>query len=128
MTYFSQNLEFLMKNKHITQTELANKLGKSKQVVNLYIKGTSFPTFEGFLIIAKVLNIGLDDLVYTDLNKAQYSIINEPEEKYLTSPIKRLNCYLTGDQCFFRFKEELEKENERLRARLSELEGKHKIY
>lgn len=53
----------LMKRKHITQEELAAKLGTSQSAVSLWCTGKSYPHITMIFKIAAVLNVSPERLV-----------------------------------------------------------------
>ena len=59
---FSDNLRRLMKMNHISQKDLAVKLGISRQAVNQWANGTVIPHSTKLTQIADVLNCSVQDL------------------------------------------------------------------
>ena len=53
-------------NLGITQTELAEKIGVSRQTLSKYETGESLPDIERCKLLAEVLDVSLDDLVNYD--------------------------------------------------------------
>lgn len=60
---FSENLITLRKLNHISQEELAEKVGISRQTMSKYETGESIPDIEKSKAIADVFGVSLDDLV-----------------------------------------------------------------
>ena len=60
---FKDNLISLRKLNHLSQEELAEKLGISRQTLSKYETGESVPDIEKCKAIADVFGVTLDDLV-----------------------------------------------------------------
>lgn len=60
---FSDNLIALRKYHNISQEELAEKIGVSRQTLSKYETGESVPDIERSMLIANVFGVSLDDLV-----------------------------------------------------------------
>ena len=67
--YLSRNIKHLRRVHQISQTELAEKIGKTKATVSSYELGTSLPPFEVFLQLSEIFQISLDDLAKKDLQQ-----------------------------------------------------------
>lgn len=67
MSSFSDMLVFLRKREHLSQQELADKLGLSRSVVGMYETGKRMPSFEVLEAIADTFNVNVGFLVgHTD--------------------------------------------------------------
>lgn len=64
---FSDNLKMLRKEKNLSQEELAEMLGVSRQAVSKWESDEGYPEVEKLLIIAKKLNVSLDSLMYSEI-------------------------------------------------------------
>lgn len=64
---FSDNLRTLRKSKNLSQEELAEMLGVSRQAVSKWESDEGYPEVEKLLIIAKELNVSLDSLMYSEI-------------------------------------------------------------
>lgn len=53
----------VLKQKDITQTWLAEKLGKSYNMVNAYVQNRQQPRLEVLADIAKILDVDIKDLI-----------------------------------------------------------------
>ncbi len=62
-----KNLEYLRKQKKLTQEELAYKLGVSRQAVSKWESGGAFPETEKMLSICKIFDCSLDELMNEDI-------------------------------------------------------------
>lgn len=63
---FGQTLKSLRKEKHMTQTELGNRLGISKAAVSKYELGLASPPLDILRTMAAIFNISLDYLCGTE--------------------------------------------------------------
>ena len=60
---FSENLQAIRKKNHLSQEELAELLGVSRQAVSKWELGDGFPEVEKLLILSRKLNVALDSLM-----------------------------------------------------------------
>ena len=60
---FSKNLQAIRKKNQLSQEELAELLGVSRQAVSKWELGERYPEVEKLLILSKKLNISLDSLM-----------------------------------------------------------------
>lgn len=60
MTIFTERLKELRLKKGLTQTELGEKVGVTKQTIINYEKGTTEPSFENLIKLADLLEVSLD--------------------------------------------------------------------
>ena len=79
---FSDNLKTIRKEKNLSQEELAELLGVSRQAVSKWKSGDGYPEVEKLLMIAGKLNVSLDNLmgteiVITDANKKEMEEIRQ---------------------------------------------------
>lgn len=61
--HFSQNLKHYRKLNHLTQEQLAEKLGMSHQMISYYEKGQRECTIDCLIEIADIFGISVDELV-----------------------------------------------------------------
>ena len=64
---FSDNLKTIRKEKNLSQEELAELLGVSRQAVSKWKSGDGYPEVEKLLMIAGKLNVSLDNLMGTEI-------------------------------------------------------------
>lgn len=64
---FGENLKSLRNKKNITQEELAEKIGVSRQSVSKWECAESYPTMDNILELCKIFNCKINDLVHEDL-------------------------------------------------------------
>ena len=60
---FSENLQAIRKKNRLSQEELAELLGVSRQAVSKWELGEGYPEVEKLLILSKKLNVSLDGLM-----------------------------------------------------------------
>ena len=60
---FSENLQAIRKQNRLSQEELAELLGVSRQAVSKWELGDGYPEVEKLLILSKKLNVSLDSLM-----------------------------------------------------------------
>lgn len=58
----------LRKEKNITQQELSEILGVSRQAISRWEMGTSFPSVENFLQLSRLYNVSIDFLINDELD------------------------------------------------------------
>ena len=64
---FAENLQRIRKEKHLSQEELAEILGVSRQAVSKWEQGTGYPEVDKLLVLSHELNISLDSLMATEI-------------------------------------------------------------
>lgn len=65
---FAENLQFLRKEKNITQEQLAERLEVSRQSVSKWESGASFPEMEKILQICSMFHCSMDTLMQGDVS------------------------------------------------------------
>ncbi|MBD7912467.1 helix-turn-helix domain-containing protein [Clostridium cibarium] len=60
---FAENLKSIRKERHISQEEVAEIMGVSRQAVSKWEQGSVYPEMEKLLLLAKELNLSLDYLM-----------------------------------------------------------------
>lgn len=60
---FAENLQSIRKEKLLSQEELAEKIGVSRQAISKWEQGSGYPETEKLLILSKELNVSLDYLM-----------------------------------------------------------------
>ena len=66
---FAENLQFLRKQKNITQEQLAEQLEVSRQSVSKWESGQSYPEMEKLLQICSMFHCNMDSLMQGDISK-----------------------------------------------------------
>ena len=83
---FKDNLISLRKLNHLSQEELAEKLGISRQTLSKYETGESVPDIEKCKAIADYFEVSLDDLVY--YSEKETGLLVPPKGKHLFGIVK----------------------------------------
>lgn len=112
MNYFANNLKLLRKEKALTQSDFALKIGINRPKVGSYEEGRAEPNLETLQTISHFFKIQLDDLVEKDLSKQtdkkpkDYSgkdlrilpiVVNESQKEAISLvPVKAAAGYLNG--------------------------------
>ena len=65
---FGENLKKLRKSKKMSQEKLAEKIGVSRQSVSKWETGEAYPEMNNILILCKIFNCNINDLVNKSLN------------------------------------------------------------
>ena len=63
MNNFKNRINLLLKNKKMSQNELAKKIYMSQSIVNNYCTGKREPSLEVLIAICKALNVSADYLL-----------------------------------------------------------------
>lgn len=66
---FSENLQYLRKRDKITQEELADRLGVSRQSVSKWETGEAYPETEKLIALCDMFDVSLDALMRTDITE-----------------------------------------------------------
>ena len=91
---FKDNLISLRKLNHLSQEELAEKLGISRQTLSKYETGESVPDIEKCKAIADYFEVSLDDLVY--YSEKETGLLVPPESVKLVNQISGVYPINTG--------------------------------
>jgi transcriptional regulator with XRE-family HTH domain len=68
---FADNLKSIRQERHISQEELAEIIGVSRQAVSKWEQGSGYPEMEKILILSKELNVSLDYLMLGELKSTE---------------------------------------------------------
>ncbi len=80
---FGENLQKLRKEKKISQEQLAEQLGVTRQSVSKWESGISYPEMDKLVSICKIFNCDLDSLINKDIKE-------ELEKKEASSIVKNI--------------------------------------
>ena len=83
---FKDNLISLRKMNHLSQEELAEKLGISRQTLSKYETGESIPDIEKCKVIADYFEVSIDDLV--NYSEKETGLLVPPKGKHLFGMVK----------------------------------------
>ena len=86
----SDNIREYRKKSNMSQDELAEKLGVSRQSISLWETGQTQPTIDNIIALAKIFNISADTL----LGNADGTILSQ--DKTTENPEKKTNKKLIG--------------------------------
>ena len=93
---FSENLRKLRKDNNLSQEELAEMIGVSRQSVSKWELGIGYPEVEILLILANKLNVSLDELMSIEINRdAEVKTDNKSGLIVIVSPHENViaTCY-----------------------------------
>lgn len=98
---FAENLKTIRKERHISQEDLAELMGVSRQAVSKWEQGSGYPEMEKLLLLSKELNVSLDYLMLgeieiTESNKSISNNIIVPTGKITIKSYDGksiVNCY-----------------------------------
>lgn len=84
-TMLAENIRKYRKDKNLSQDELAEKLGVSRQSISLWENGQTQPTIENIIALAKIFNVSTDAI----LGNAEQADVEIPWEAPLEAETKR---------------------------------------
>lgn len=68
---FADNLKLVRQERHISQEELAEIIGVSRQAISKWEQGSVYPEMEKLLVLSKKLNVSLDYLMLGEMNNTE---------------------------------------------------------
>jgi transcriptional regulator with XRE-family HTH domain len=68
---FAENLKSIRQERHISQEELAEIIGVSRQAVSKWEQGGGYPEMEKLLVLSKDLNVSLDYLMLGEIKSTE---------------------------------------------------------
>lgn len=80
--YFSSNLEFLRKQKGISQNKLAEEVNVNQTTVARWEKKEITPSIDNVEEVAKALNVELPDLLTKDLRLSKEEVLKQSKFHY----------------------------------------------
>lgn len=87
---FSDNIKKIRKDHNLSQEQLAEELGVSRQAISKWESGAAYPEMDKIITICKKYNCNIDDLLHSDIKEVK----GEEETK------KNINKYIDE---FFKF-------------------------
>ena len=93
MIMISENIRFYRKTNNMSQDELAEKLGVSRQSISFWENGQTQPTLENVIALAKIFNISSDALLSPDPAPAGANTEKPPTETFPTVITERKKCF-----------------------------------
>lgn len=73
-TNLGENIKEMRLRKNMTQSQLANKLGVSKQVISAYEKGKRMPSYDILFKLANIFSTTINDLILGTMDIIQISV------------------------------------------------------
>ncbi|MDE7264521.1 MAG: helix-turn-helix transcriptional regulator [Anaeroplasmataceae bacterium] len=70
VNFFHKNFIFIIEKKQIILSNMAKKIGITRQAINEYKKG-KYPTYDNLIKISYFLDITIDDLLTKDLSSSE---------------------------------------------------------
>lgn len=70
---FADNLKSIRQENHISQEELAEIIGVSRQAISKWEQGSGYPEMEKLLVLSKELNVSLDYLMLSEIKSTENS-------------------------------------------------------
>ena len=87
MSLVSDNIKFLRKNNHLTQEQLAEKIGIKRSLVGAYEEGRADPRLNNLLKISEIFKVSVDTLISEDVSGFESAFGNvfnqKPKSKVL---------------------------------------------
>lgn len=76
---FNEQIKKLRTQNHLTQDQMAKKLNVTRQAISNWENNRNLPDFEMVILIARIFNISLDELILGDqkVNKIEKTLIND---------------------------------------------------
>lgn len=68
---FAENLRLIRKEKNISQEELAEIIGVSRQAISKWEQGSAYPEMEKLLLLTKYFNVSLDYLMLGEIKSIE---------------------------------------------------------
>jgi transcriptional regulator with XRE-family HTH domain len=88
MSIVSNNIKYLRKNSHLTQEQLAEKIGIKRSLLGAYEEGRADPRLNNLLKISEVFKVTVDTLISEDVSEFESSFGNvfnqRPKTKILS--------------------------------------------
>jgi transcriptional regulator with XRE-family HTH domain len=84
MKYLASNLRFLRKQKGITQNDLADQLDVQRTMISAYEDGRSEPKLLTLGKLSDLLDVGIEELLYHDIESKGRKVIQKRGINILT--------------------------------------------
>ena len=96
----SENLKKIRKDNNLSQEDLAEKLGVSRQSVSKWESGAAYPEMDKVLELCKLFNLNIDELLNQDIkeveqNRQSKSTINKYIDSFLSYISKSVNLFIS---------------------------------
>lgn len=70
-TKFSENLKKLRKENNLSQEQLAEELGVSRQAISKWESATAYPEMDKIIALCDKFNVNIDDLLHNDIKEVR---------------------------------------------------------
>lgn len=81
MSLVSNNIKFLRKNNHLTQEQLAEKIGIKRSLLGAYEEGRAAPRLNNLLKISEIFKVSVDTLISEDVSELDSAFGNVFNQK-----------------------------------------------
>ena len=88
---FSENLKKIRKDNNLSQEQLADELGVSRQAISKWESAVAYPEMDKIIALCDKFNLNIDDLLHRDIKEVK----GEEESK------KKINDYIDDFLTFF---------------------------
>lgn len=68
---FSENLKNIRKENHLSQEQLADELGVSRQAISKWESSTAYPEMDKIIMLCDKFNVNIDDLLHRDIKEVK---------------------------------------------------------
>ena len=69
--HFSENLKKIRKEHNLSQEQLADELGVSRQAISKWESALAYPEMDKIIFLCNKFNLNIDDLLHKDINEAK---------------------------------------------------------
>lgn len=78
MADISNNIKNHRSLRHLSQSQLADKIGVTRQTVSSWERGISYPDIEMLEKLAQIFDVGIDELLYPHLSRRKKLFASKP--------------------------------------------------
>ena len=91
MVYCGEKLKILRKSKHLTQQQVADRIGVSKAMISAYETDSKLPSIEIFVRLSRLYGTTVDYLICVDSPKyLDISALDDESSAIITSLVEKL--------------------------------------
>ena len=94
----SDNIKKLRKDNNLSQEELADKLGVSRQSISKWEQGDAYPEMDKLMQMAELFNVSLDNLVHSNISDVK---TKENNKKNIDKWVKEISTFITDSISLF---------------------------
>ena len=110
---FSENIKKIRKENRLSQEQLAEELGVSRQAISKWESGAAYPEMDKIIYICKKYNVNIDDLLHRDIKEVKgeeetKNNINKYVEEFFKFTTDSVNLFIRmkfGNKIKFLFEE-----------------------